>query len=340
MTNVSEAAQDTRGGPLSQHPTVLVVDDEEPARMFLARLLRAAGYTVEFAVDGPSALAAVAKHGPDVVLLDVNIPGLNGFEVCRRLKGDAVTRLTPIVFITALNAPEQRVEGIAAGADDFLSKPVNTSELLARVRSLVHRKQYTDDLDSASSIIITLAGMIESRDGYAEGHCHRMANYATSLGREVGVTDADLQALYRGGFLHDIGMLAIPDPVLRKTDALQDDEMALIRSHPVVGDTLCSNLRSLQSVRPIVLCHHERLDGSGYPAGLKGDDIPFIAQIIGVVDVFEAVTTSRSYREAHSVEEGITVLQRDVDRGWRRQVLVDRFVHLVASGALFTFPLP
>src|SRR5439155_14426507 len=131
-----------------------------------------------------------------------------------------------------------------------------------------HLKRYTDDLDSASSIIITLAGMIEARDGYAEGHCHRMANYATSLGREVGVSDGDLQALYRGGFLHDIGMLAIPDPVLRKTDALQDDEMALIRSHPVVGDTLCSNLRSLQSVRPIVLSHHERLDGSGYPAGL------------------------------------------------------------------------
>src|SRR5438094_1872411 len=221
---------------LPKRATVLVVDDEEQVRSFFLRLLNDEGYIVEIAVDGPSALTAVAQHPPDVVLLDVGLPELDGFEVCRRLKREAATRLTPIIFVTALHEREQRVEGLAAGADDFLTKPVDIHELLARVRSLVRMKQYTDDLDSAASIIMTLATMIESRDGYAEGHCFRMANYATSLGRVLNLDDGDLQTLHRGGFLHDIGMLAIPDPVLRKNGPLDSDEFELVKSHTVVGD--------------------------------------------------------------------------------------------------------
>jgi len=195
-------------------------------------------------------------------------------------------------------------------------------------------KRYTDDLDSAASIIMTLAVMIEVRDGYAEGHCHRMANYATTLGRSLRLESEDLQALYRGGFLHDIGMLAIPDHVLRKADPLEPAEHDLIKSHTVVGDALLSNLRSLQAVRPIVRHHHERLDGSGYPDGLQGDHIPLLAQLVSVVDVYDAVTTQRPYQRARRMDEAVEVLRDQVERGWRRHDLVEQFVGLIESGKM------
>ena len=324
---------------VSRRPIVLVVDDEEGVRAFFVRLLTDEGYTVNVASDGPSALTAVTQHAPDVVLLDVGIPGLDGFEVCRQLKRNVATRLLPIVFVTGQHAREQRIEGLAAGADDFLTKPVDTLELLARVRSLTRMKQYTDDLDSAASIIMTLATLIEARDGYSEGHCHRMANYATGLGRALRVSDADLQALYRGGFLHDIGMLAIPEQLLRRAGPLESDEFELVKSHTVVGDTLCSNLRSLQSVRPIVRHHHERLDGSGYPDGLHGSQIPLLAQIVRVIDVYEALTAQRPYQRAVPIHEAAAVLRGQVARGWQRHDLVEEFVGLIESGSLQAFPI-
>jgi putative two-component system response regulator len=311
---------------LSRLPTILVVDDEEGVRSFFHRLLTREGYIVETAETGPAALVAVAMHQPDVVLLDVSLPELNGFEVCRRLRQEAATRLVPVIIVTGRESREDRVKGLDAGADDFLTKPVDNSELLARVRSLVRLKQYTDDLDSAASIITTLATMIESRDGLSMGHCSRMANYATNLGRYLGLDGADLQVLYRGGFLHDIGMLAIPEAVLRKTGPLDAAEYELIKSHTTVGESLCSNLRSLQSVRQIVRSHHERRDGSGYPDGLRNEEIPVLAQIIGVADVFEAMTTPRAYQPTQSAADAIATLQLHVQRGWREQSLVDAFV--------------
>jgi putative two-component system response regulator len=312
--------------------TVLVVDDSKGVRTFLHRLLTAEGYAVRLAHDGPSALTEVAADAPDVVLLDARLPGrVDGFEVCQRLRTDARTRLTPIIIVTGFGHREHRLKSIEAGADDFLTKPVDTDELLARVRSLARFKQYTDDQESAASIVMTLASMIEARDGHSDGHCHRMANYATRLGRALALGDLELQALYRGGFLHDMGMLVIPDTVLQKRGPLEPDEYEIVKSHTVVGDELCSHLRSLHQVRPIVRHHHERLDGSGYPDGLRGDQIPLLAQIVGVVDVYEAVTTQAPYQAAHSVEQAIEVLRTHVERGWRRRDLVERFAELLVT---------
>jgi putative two-component system response regulator len=187
-------------------------------------------------------------------------------------------------------------------------------------------KRYTDDLDSAASIVMTLATMIEARDGIAEGHCHRMANYATAIGRALGLGAADLQALHRGGFLHDIGMLAIPPSVILKAGPLEPEEFELMKSHTVRGDELVRNLRSLQSVRPIIRHHHERRDGSGYPDALRGDAIPLLAQIIGIVDVYDAVTTNRPYQPVQSTDEAVQVLRDQVERGWRSKEIVDAFV--------------
>ena len=320
---------------------VLIVDDEEGVGRLLERWLVKEGYVVAIATDGPGALAALVDTPPDVILLDVMMPGVDGLTICRRLKNDPTTRLTPVILITGLADRNTKISGLAAGADDFLTKPVDAQELLARVRSLARLKRYTDDLDSAASIIVALAVMIEARDGYTEGHCHRIANYATALGRHVGLGREELQALYRGGFLHDIGMLAIPDSVLRRQGSLEPEEYELIKSHTVIGDGLCCHLRSLHAVRPIVRHHHERFDGSGYPDGLRGNQIPIIAQIVGLVDAYDAITTERPYQRAHSVEEGLSVLRQQAERGWREPELVERFAAIVRSGQLETFtPAP
>jgi putative two-component system response regulator len=316
---------------------VLVADDEAPIAELFRRILIKEGYAVEIVNDGLAALAAVSEYKPHLILLDVNMPGMTGIEVCRRLKQEAANRLTPVVLVTGLTQREKRIEGLEAGADDFLSKPVDAQELLARVRTLIRMKRYTDDLDSVASLMIAMALLVEARDGNTEGHCHRMANYATALGRALGLGEDDLQALHRGGFLHDIGMLAIPDRVLRKSGPLDAGEFELMKSHTLVGDSLCGNLRSLESVRPIIRHHHERDDGSGYPDGLKGDEIPVVAQIMGLVDVYDAVTTRRPYQGPHTSQEAIDILRGQVARGWRRADLVDVFAGLVESGRLETF---
>lgn len=319
------------------HARVLVVDDDTNITTLLSRLMKKEGHEVVAVHDGTACLDAVSVHAPDLILLDVVLPLMDGFAVCRRLKQDPTTRLTPVILITGVGDAEAKMQGLEAGADDFLVKPIDTRELLARSRALIRLKRYTDDLDSASSIVMTLAVMIEARDGYTEGHCHRMANYAASFGRRLGLPDDDLQALRRGGFLHDIGMLAIPDSVLRKPGALEPEEFDLVKSHTVVGDSLCANLRSLQSVRPIVRHHHERLDGSGYPDRLSGDKVPLLAQILSIVDVYDAVTTQRPYQRAHSIEQAVAVLGQQADKGWRRRDLVAAFTELATSGKLDTF---
>jgi putative two-component system response regulator len=313
-------------------PRVLVVDDEQGVATLFARVLSAEGYSVETASDFDSARDVLERHPPDTILLDIMLPGTDGFTICKWLKDNAATRLTPVILVTALGDRHSRINGRRVGADDFLTKPVDSQELIARVASAVRLKRYTDDLDSAASIVMTLAVMIEARDGITEGHCHRMANYATAIGRALGLGGADLQALHRGGFLHDIGMLAVPAGVLLKAGPLEPDEYERIKSHTVIGDNLCRNLRSLQSVRPIVRHHHEQRDGSGYPDGLKGDEIPLLAQIVSVVDLFDAVTHSRPYQAAQSAEEAIEILRRQVDQGLRDRTIVETFARLVSRG--------
>jgi len=275
---------------------------------------------------------AFAIDPPDIVILKVMIPGLDGFDVCRKLKREPATRLTPILLMTPFSAKEHRIEGLEAGADEVFASPIDTEELLTRVRVLTRVKRYTDDLDAAASIVMTLALIIESRDGHTEGHCHRMANYATALGRSLELPRNDLQALHRGGFVHDIGMLAIPERVLHKSGVLNPDEFQLVKSHTVIGDSLIEGLHSLQGVRPIIRHHHERFDGSGYPDGLRGDAIPLLAQIMGLVDMYDAITTDRPYQQAKAPDEAIGVLMQQVERGWRRRDLVERFAGLIQAG--------
>jgi putative two-component system response regulator len=294
---------------------ILVADDTESIRSLFQKLLLADGHDVVSAADGAAALDAVRQHRPDVVLLDVTMPRVDGLEVCRRLKADPATRLTPIVLVTGQTDLSDRIRGLEAGADEFLSKPVHPHELRARVRSLTRMKHLIDELDSAEAAFMTLALTIEARDPLTNGHCERLALYAVQLGRALGLPAEDLEALHRGGYLHDVGKIGVPDSVLLKPGPLTDEEFALMKRHPEIGDSLCAPLRSLRRVRPIVLCHHERIDGSGYPAGLRGDAVPLLAQIVGIVDVYDALTSARSYRPAWPVEDALKYLGEEVRKG-------------------------
>jgi putative two-component system response regulator len=316
--------------------TVLVVDDMTANLILLQRLLTAEGYVVLTANDGEEALSAVDRFLPDVILMDVRMPNRDGFSACSVLKARPVTRLIPIVLMTGSAEREDRVRAIEAGADDFLMKPVDQTELKARVRSLIRLKRYTDELDTAETVIMSLARTIEARDPYTEGHCERLARYAVLIGQRLGLPDEDLAALHRGGFLHDVGKIAIPDAILSKAGPLTVEEREQMRAHTTVGEHLCGDLRALKRVRPIIRHHHERLDGSGYPDGLRGDDIPLLAQIIGVVDVFDALTTDRPYRAACSADEARAELRREIARGWRSAAIVDALASAVADGAIST----
>ena len=305
---------------------VLVVDDIEGNIVLLRHLLEPDGYDVISAHDGGGALDLVAREHPDVVICDIRMPDHDGFEVCRRLKADPATRLIPIVLMTAVSEHDDRVRALDAGADDFLAKPFDTTELTARVRSLMRLKRFTDDLDSAETVLRSLAQMIELRDVYTNGHCERLAAYAATLGARLDLHEDDLLALQRGGYFHDIGKIGIPDAILLKPAALSSDEYERMKEHTLIGDRLCGELRTLSGVRSIVRSHHERLDGSGYPDGLRGDAIPLLAQIIGIVDVYDAITTARPYKPALPPDDACEQLRREAARGWRDPALVDVFL--------------
>ena len=309
---------------------VLIVDDLPANLTLLQQLLTREGYGVLTATNATDALAIVDREKPDIILSDVVMPG-GGLALCRAVKDNPATRLTPVVLITSLQGREERIKGLEAGADDFIAKPFDAHELRARVRSLLKMKRYTDDLDSADAVIMSLALTIEARDPALENHCLRLASYARELGLRVGLTAEEIRALERGGILHDIGKVAIPDAILLKTSRLTEPEFDDMKAHTVVGDHLCSELRLLRSVRPIVRHHHERLDGTGYPDGLRGAAVPLLAQIIAVVDVYDALTTTRPYKVALGRPRAFEELMIEARKGWRDRVLVEEFIVLCES---------
>jgi putative two-component system response regulator len=311
---------------------ILIVDDEFGARTALAALLRREGWDVKDASDGATALELCATFRPDLILLDILMPGMSGFEVCRRIKATPETRLTPVVLITGLSNTEDRIEGINAGADDFLSKPIDFNELLARTRSLLRLKQFTDELENAESVLFSLARSIEARDPYTLGHCERLAEVSARLGERLGLPEEEITALRRAGIVHDIGKVVVPDSILLKQGPLSKDETEIMHRHPVVGERICSPLRTFRLVLPIIRHHHERHDGSGYPDGLRGDEIPLTAAILQLADVYDALTTDRPYRPASAPEEALGIMDKECALGWWNRNLLDEFRVMILNG--------
>ena len=313
---------------------IVLADDVEANLDLLSTILTREGYSVHRAGDGLAALDLVVNQMPDLVITDVMMPGIDGFELCRRVKANPATRLTPIIMVTSLAERGDRITGINAGADDFLTKPFDPHELRARVRSLVSLKRYTDDLDSADSVILSLGLIVEARDGTTGDHCARMAAFAAAFGTHLALPPEDIAALHRGGYLHDVGKVGVPDAILMKPGRLTPDEFEIMKRHTVIGDALCGDLRLLRPVSPIARHHHERCDGSGYPDGLTGNDIPLLAQITGIVDVYDALTSDRPYRKALTQDAAVKELLEEARRGWRRADLVEEFVAICTDGRL------
>lgn len=313
--------------------TVLVVDDQPESLESLADALRPLGYDVWQALDGPSGLRLARERQPDVVLLDVMMPGMNGFEVCRRLKEDLETQLLPIVFLTGLDSRQARIEGLEAGATDFLAKPFDLVELEVRVRNLVSFRRLTQDLDSAEQMLFAVARAVEARDEGTGDHCDRLSSLAARLGANLGLDAESVKSLRRGGYLHDIGKIGIPDAILLKPGKLTPEEWLVMRTHVEIGVRICSPLRTLRPVLPIIRHHHERRDGSGYPDGLKGDDIPLLARIFQVVDVFDALTNDRPYRRALNETGALALLHDETNRGWWDPKIVDAFAETLTTRA-------
>jgi putative two-component system response regulator len=309
---------------------VWVVDDEAGNREMLTRLLNRHQYEVVAFEHGEAALehVDVADTLPDLVLLDVMMPGLDGFAVCRALKQNPITQLVPVILLTSLDARAHRIQGLTAGANDFLTKPVQFEELTTRVANLVGLKRRTDDLESAESVIMSLALTVEARDRYTDGHCQRLARYAVAVGRALGLGRDDLAALERGGYLHDVGKIGVPDAILLKPGPLTRSEFEQMKMHTAIGERLCGTLRALRPVRAIVRSHHERLDGSGYPDGLRGSGIPLAAQIVGMVDAYDAMTTTRPYRQALGRAHACEELLRDARLGRHDAAIVRPFVEM------------
>lgn len=308
---------------------ILVVDDNQDNVVLMRELLSSRGYEVLTAATAEEAQEVIHRQPPDLILLDVIMPGKSGYELCRELKEDPLTRLIPVVMITGLTDREDKIRGIEAGADDFLNKPIFPEELFARVNSLLKLKEFTDELENVETVLFSFALGVEARDPYTEGHCDRLSHYASELGRHLGLDEESIIALKRGGVLHDIGKIRIPDEILKKGSNLTPQEWEIMRQHPVIGENICKPLKSLRKVLPIIRNHHEHWNGSGYPDGLRGHDIPLLARILQVVDVYDALRTERPYKPALSHEDSERTMTEEAKSGlWDRELVREFFAML------------
>ena len=308
---------------------ILVADDNELNRELLSSLLGQEGYQVICVADGEQALERVNAHSIDLALLDVVMPRRTGFDTCLVIKSTPETRLIPVVLLTSLASDDDRIRGIMCGADDFLTKPVNKHELLARVHSLLRLKHFTDELDNAESVLFSLALSIEAKDPYTEGHCDRLSKYSVAVADKLGLPEELRVALRRGGLLHDIGKLAVPEHILLKPGALTPEERKIMEQHTIAGERICAPLRSFRHVLPIIRHHHEKQDGTGYPDGLKGDQVPLTARILQITDIYDALTTDRPYRKALPAEKAFAIMREEVKRGWWDGPLLNEFEAVV-----------
>jgi len=310
-------------------PRILVVDDNPDTMLLMQELLETRGYDVVTVPDAERAQVELLRQLPDLILSDVIMPGKSGYELCRELKENPVTRLIPVVLITGLSDREDKLHGIEAGADDFLNKPIFSEELFARVKSLLKLKEFTDELETAESVLCTLGLSVESRDPYTVGHCERLAENAANLGHHLGLDEDSIVALRRGGYLHDLGKSAVRDEILKKGSNLTPAEWAVMKQHPVTGENICRPLKSLCLVLPIIRSHHEHSDGSGYPDGLQKEEIPLLPRILQVVDVYDALCTARPYKPALNHDEASVTMRREAKSGLWDEELVNEFFSML-----------
>jgi len=305
---------------LFEDAKILVVEDELDVATIMQQYLTRLGFLAFSAADGEEALKKVTEIKPDIILLDVMLPKLNGYEVCKRLKESEKTRLIPIIMVTALGEKEQKIKGIESGADEFLTKPIDREEFLARARSLLKVKFLNEQLETAETILYALVGVLDAKDAYTSGHTERVTEFATKLANELELPQDEVDLINKAARLHDIGKIGVSDVILNKPGALTEEEFEHIKTHPVVGERICEPLKSLQPVLKIIRHHHERWDGRGYPDGIKGDIIPYGARVIAVADSYDAMAADRPYRKRLPDERIINIFKAGAGTQWDEKI--------------------
>ncbi len=309
---------------------VLIADDNPTNLKLLEVLLKPLDVDVITATNGKDALHLLNKTEVDLVILDIMMPEMGGLEVCYALKSNEATRMIPIILVTALDDIETKVRGIEAGADDFITRPVNKVELVARAKSLIRLKKLNNNLTSIENVLFSLANTVEAKDVGTQGHIERVSNIAVALGRKMDLPSAKIEALRFGGMLHDIGKLGVPREILNKPDTLTDEEMQQMQRHAEAGYKICLPLKKvLGSALDVIRHHHEKLDGSGYPDGLTANDITTEARIMAVTDMFDALITDRPYREGLTKEQVITILRQEARDGKLDGEVIEHLIEIV-----------
>lgn len=304
--------------------TILVVDDV-PENIDILKGILQSQYKVKVALNGKKALAIIESSPPDLILLDIMMPEMDGYEVCRRIKKNSSTKKIPVIFVTAKSAETDEAEGLMLGAVDYLTKPVSPLLVRARVktqlalydqnRTLEEKvKERTFELETTRLEIIRRLGRAsEFKDNETGLHVIRMSYYAAHIGRRTGMAEDDVDMLLNAAPMHDVGKIGIPDHIILKPGKLNDNEWEIMRTHPQIGADIIGrhSVGILHLAREIALTHHEKWDGSGYPAGLAGEEIPFSGRIVAIADVFDALTTERPYKKAWPVEKALQVIEGD-----------------------------
>ncbi len=312
-------------------PAILILESVEINRRLVRNMLREEGYRLLEAAHAREAFSILKKEKVDLIVLDLIMPEVSGLDFCRTVKASRETRFIPVLIMTSVQGVETEVASITSGADEFLVKPLHPAIVRTRIRAMLRHKRAVDSLEEAESILFALAQAVEHRDRCTSGHCDRLATLGMALGTALGLPRSQILALHRGGYLHDIGKIGIPDSILFKPGPLTPEEWAIMRSHSVKGEEICRPARTLAPVLPIIRNHHERWDGSGYPDGLKGEEIPLLARILQTADVFDALTSTRPYKAALTPTEALKVMEQEVQKGWRDPHLVDVLTELCTA---------
>jgi len=330
---VSNPPSEQRNDEGQMNSAILLVDVASASRDSWKSFLQSQNYEVFTAEDGESALRECAQLQPDLVLLHDALPDVDGFDLCRRMKGNPLNQQIPIVLIKPSSDPADVSRGREAGAAEFWGASTSLGEIVSRMESLLRLKSYIDE--QAKSVVLSLARSIEAKRPEMNGHSDRIVKYAVQLGMSLDFPEEDLEELRIACVLHDIGKVAVPDEILLKPAALNTEETEIVRQHPAIGESICAPLKSLRRILPVIRHHHERMDGSGYPDGLSGHEIPLMARILQIADIYDALITDRPYRDALSSEHALETLNKEAGCGWLDAPLVRKFSQICRNGEYF-----
>lgn len=304
---------------------VLIVDHLPLSRRTLRDMISDLGHEVIETSSTSEAFNVTSREKIDMIMADLLVPELGGAAFCCVLRSHVRTHSVPIFLLTNTPDSDQEATALASGADDFLIRPFTRKVLRARVQSALRRRTLLESTDQAETILFSLAQTVEARDAAVGQHCQRLALISSTLGVALGLPAHELITLQRGGFLHDIGKVSVPDSILFKRGPLTPEEWRIMKEHTIQGEKICSGMKALEPVLPIVRSHHERWDGSGYPDGLHGEETPLLARILQIADIFDALTTERPYKASYSPEHAMQVLRSETEAGWRDPRLVEAF---------------